>query len=388
MTQSLYDERVQNLIDAASFKEPKKVPVGLNTYGWPFGYAGVKYTDLIDDPQRAVSEYVRFLDEIEIDCFYITGIPQPVRSYEKLGCYYYAFGEEGTYVMNPQADDEYCGPWIYDDVIEDAAKFYGDTYPKIRMPELNRPREEAYKLFIEALKEFRKFNDFNTLLKQTYAQRQLPNIIDMKVSCSTPLTTIFCGVRGIANTLTDLRRRPEKVHAACDATYENNMKKFNLNPDDFTQPWPWGFSSYHPECFISPEQYDRIYFSYFKKMMEPLMKKGMKCFLMGEGAFLNTIERFRELPKGAMIIQLDSDDAFEAHKKIGDWATIMCGPKADMLALASKQECIDTVKKYFDVFAPGGGFIFLPNNPLMSFRDAKVENLIAVYETANELSRQ
>lgn len=389
MTQNLYDERVQNLIDAASLKEPKKVPVGLNTYGWPFAYSGVKYTDIMDCPQNAVNEYVKFLDEIDIDCYYITGVGQPVKAYEKLGCHYYAFSDDGTYVMNPQVNDEYCGTWIYDDIIDDAAKFYNDTYPKIRLPKLNGPRDEAYNLLIEALKEFRKFNDFNTLLKQTYMEeKQLPCITNMQISCSTPLTTVFCGVRGILNTLLDLRRTPGKVYDACDATFENNMKKFNLNPDDFTAPWPWGFSSYHPEGFISPKVYDKIYFKYFKRLMEPFMEKGMKCFLMGEGSFLNTIERFRELPKGAMVIQLDTDDAFEVHKKIGDWATIMCGVKADMLALATKQECVDLVKKYFDVLAPGGGFIYIPNNPLMSFKDAKIENLIAVYETADELSRQ
>ena len=388
MTQNLYDERIQNIIDTANLKEPKKVPVGLNTYGWPFAYAGVKYTDMIDDPQRAVREYIKFLEVIEIDCYYITGVSLPVRALERLGCYYYAFGEDGTYVMNPQAEDEYCGTWIYDDVIENAEKFYEDTYPKIRLPKLNLPRDEAYKVFTDALKDFKKLNDFKTLLSRTYREKEIACLTSPQIASHSPLTNIFCGVRGIMNTLLDLKRIPDKVRASNDATFEYSMKDFNHNPDDFTEPWPWGFSSYHPEGFISPKEYDNIYFSYFKKVMEPFMEKGMKCFLLGEGSFINTVERFRELPKGSMVIQLDADDAFEVHKKIGDWATLVCGVKADMLALASKQECIDMVKKYFDVLAPGGGFIFLPNNPLMSIKDAKPENLIAVFETANELSRQ
>ena len=239
--------------------------------------------------------------------------------------------------------------------------------------------------------EYRKFLAFNAMIAdETVNRRQMPDLMGMTngIMSYSPLTVIFTGVRGIRNTLVDLRRMPEKVYAACDAIYEFQMKSFDFNPEDYTQPWPWAFSCYHPEGFVSPKVFEQIFFKYFKKTMQPFMQKGMKCFLMGEGNFLNTIDCFRELPKGAMIIQLDADDPFAAYEKIGDWCTLMTGITVDRLALSSKTECVDYVKRSFDTFAPGGGFIFHPNAPLMSIKDAKVENVKAVYEVADRLSRQ
>ncbi|MDR2957526.1 MAG: hypothetical protein LBU61_05010, partial [Coriobacteriales bacterium] len=111
-------------------------------------------------------------------------------------------------------------------------------------------------------------------------------------------------------------------------------------------------------------------------------------FLKGEGHFLNTIDRYRRFPKGSVVFMLDQDDPFEAYKAIGDWQSLATGITVDLLQIGSVQQCTDFVKRAFDTFAPGGGFIFMPNKPLLCADDAKTENLIAVYETANELSRQ
>jgi len=56
--------------------------------------------------------------------------------------------------------------------------------------------------------------------------------------------------------------------------------------------------------------------------------------------------------------------------------------------LDSKERCLDYVKRAFDTFAPGGGFVFMPSVQINSARDAKIENVIACYELADQLSRQ
>jgi hypothetical protein len=44
--------------------------------------------------------------------------------------------------------------------------------------------------------------------------------------------------------------------------------------------------------------------------------------------------------------------------------------------MGTKEECVDFVKRCFDTFAPGGGFIFMQNKPLLCATDAKTENLL------------
>ena len=83
---------------------------------------------------------------------------------------------------------------------------------------------------------------------------------------------------------------------------------------------------------------------------------------------------------------LDEDDPFAVYDAIGDWQSVATGITADLLKMGTREQCIDYVKKCFETFAPGGGFIFMQNKPLLCAGDAKTENLIAVYETANELS--
>jgi hypothetical protein len=85
---------------------------------------------------------------------------------------------------------------------------------------------------------------------------------------------------------------------------------------------------------------------------------------------------------------LDEDDPFEIFKAIGDWQTIGAGITADLLRIGNIQKCKDFVSKCFDTFAPGGGFIFLQNKPLLCAGDARPEVLKEVYEFADELSRQ
>ncbi|HAA37834.1 MAG TPA: hypothetical protein DCE00_03055, partial [Firmicutes bacterium] len=107
-----------------------------------------------------------------------------------------------------------------------------------------------------------------------------------------------------------------------------------------------------------------------------------------EGSFLKTIDRYRQLPKGAMVMMLDEDDPFEVHKAIGDWATLCTGIRSDLLKYGTKQQCIDYAKKCFDTFAPGGGFMFLQNKPFLYAQDVNPENVVAVYEFANEYGKK
>jgi uroporphyrinogen-III decarboxylase len=56
----------------------------------------------------------------------------------------------------------------------------------------------------------------------------------------------------------------------------------------------------------------------------------------------------------------------------------------DMLAFATKEECTQYAKKILDDCAPGGGYIFATDKPLLSLSDAKPENLKAVLDLVKE----
>lgn len=59
-----------------------------------------------------------------------------------------------------------------------------------------------------------------------------------------------------------------------------------------------------------------------------------------------------------------------------------------MLKNATPEQCSDYVKCVIDECAPGGGFLFYNQTPLLYANDAKPENVIAAIRTANEYGRK
>jgi len=386
-TLTLKEERKQNLVDALNFKEPKKIPVGAEILSWPFAYAGVKYADVIDDPEAVAREYVKFLDVIELDFMFGGSISRPVRMYEAVGNNSYKIGYDGVVVVHLQPEIEFMSAEEYPELIADPTGFR-EKLVRRRCSAFNLPREEAYEQVKKGLVEVDKWMKANAMIsKYIFGEKEIIPITGAPVGFSSPLTTIFDRYRGMKDTLLDLRRRPEVLKEACNVLLEQLKKDLaRHDPKTFTEPYPLGNTVYHVECFLSPALFDEYYFDPFMELMLPFMEAGQKFFVKGEGRFLNTIDRFRKLPKGSVVFMLDEDDPFEAYKAIGDWQSVGTGITADLLQLGTKEQCVDFVKRCFDTMAPGGGFIFMQNKPLLCASDAKIENLIAVYETANELS--
>ncbi|MDR2957057.1 MAG: hypothetical protein LBU61_02600 [Coriobacteriales bacterium] len=392
---TLYEQRVKNLVDATSFREPDKVPVGIEVIWWPLEYAGVKLYDVVDDPVALTKAYTQFLDDIEIDYYTMAfGLAHPIRVYDALGSSQYRISDDGTTVQHTQAELDLMTADEYDDLIADYQGFMYNVMPRRNYKALQGSRADAYAALKQAAVALKTHNETNRLLGEAIAAKEVVPLNPMfgwplAPSFFAPFNLLFDNLRGVKDALIDLRRRPEKVNAVIDIINSRQMPAM-VSPDDYLNmsPIPASWTIYHSECFLNNQQFDELFFQPFKKIALPYMEKGAKYFLKGEGLFLNTLDRYRELPKGSMIIILDQDDPFEAYKMIGDYHTLATGINMDLLKTGTKQQCIDYVKRCFDTFGPGGGFIFSPQKPLISSYDVSVENLIAVYEFANEYGRK
>ena len=202
----------------------------------------------------------------------------------------------------------------------------------------------------------------------------------------SPLSQICDEVRGLKDTLIDLRRRPEKVDALVDVMAAMAPP---VNPHwNDGLPYKIGMTIYHIECFLTPKQFDKYFWEPFTAQFRPYMEDGVKFLLKGEGSFLNTLDHYNDLPDHSMLFMLEQDDPFEAYKIIGAKHSLIAGASIDMLQCSTKEECLAFAQRCFDTFAPGGGFIFGNNKPLLGAKDAKTENILAVYQFADKYSRQ
>lgn len=381
----------KNLKDTLSFKEPDKVPIGIEVAMWPYAYAGTCYEQVKNDPKVAAETYVKFLDDINIDYMWgRTGITKPIDSFLKLGSDSFLMGSDGNSIVHAQTNEMPMEEWEYEEFIKDPHYYWREVLLRRRIPAFQRDFENAYHLFLEALDAYRPVHETNKRISEELTQRGIYALSSNGPHYSVPLDTLFDQVRGMKNTLIDLRRRPEVVKRACDRIFEIDMQNMREKPSDYVgkDDLFCGITVYHSVCFLNPKQYDEMFMHYLKKGFMEFFEAGVHMFLKGEGKFLHTLNRFRELPKGSMVIMLEEDDPFECYKEIGDWATLATGISADLLKYGTKQQCIDYVKKCFDTFAPGGGFIFMQDRPLMGAKDANIDNLIAVYDFANEYGKK
>ena len=392
---TLYQQRVQNLVDATSFREPDKVPVGIETIYWPFEYAGVKLADVVDDPLRLAETYTKYLDDIELDYYTMAmGPSHPIRAHEALGSLQYHLADDGTTIEHTQTKEQYMSADEYDQLIDDYRNFTRNVMTKRNYTAFQGSEAQAYEALKKAALAYKDHALATQLINQKVEEKQIVPLnpmgaTDLAPAYYAPFNALFDNLRGVKDALVDLRRRPEKVQAFLDMMAAQPGPP-PLDPDAYLgkDPIPAAWTIYHSECFLNNQQFDELYFQGFKKLALPYMEKGAKYFLKGEGLFLNTLDRFRELPKGSMIIILDQDDPFEAFKLIGDYHTLATGINMDLLKGGTKQQCLDYVKRCFDTFGPGGGFIFTPQKPLISAKDVNIDNLVAVYEFANEYGRK
>ena len=378
----------KNLLDAVNFREPDKIPVGMEVANWPFAYNGGTYAEVMDDPFRAAEAYAEMLKDIEVDWMWAPpGVSKPMRAYEKLGIDNYVIGPDGTNIGHNQANEHIMADEDYPKFIEDPFGFWKETLTKERVPSFQKPYEEAYADVIEALKAWKSHMFMNILIGDKFDKAGLFVTTWKGARYDIPLDTIFDRVRGIKNTLIDLRRRPEMVEAACDRIHEQTMAKMRVLPKDIPVPpdeYICGTTVYHSACFLTPKQFQRHFIYYLKKDYMEYMEKGGRFFVKGEGRFLYTLEQYRDLPKGAFMFMLEADDPIDVKKEIGDWATVAAGITTNMLKLESKEKCIEHTKYMYDNLAPGGGFAFLQDKPFCAATDVNKENVIAVWKFANE----
>ncbi len=384
-------EKDQNLIDSLNFREPKKVPVGIEVISWPFGYAGVTYKEVMGDPKLAADSYLKFLDDIEIDYTWgYAGVTKPLTAYQTLGSDNYYLGSDDTTIAHAQVNENSLRDDEYDELIKDPYYYADEILLKRKVPAFNQPKEKAYEKLLEALKEFRLTQEMNDLIGAGFYNKGVTNLSKDGPKYSVPLDFLFDRVRGMKDTLIDLRRRPDKVKAVCDKVFEIDMANMREKPSDYEgkDGLFCGLTVYHSASFLNDKQYKEMFLSYLIKGFKAFFDVGVHMFLKGEGKFIQKLHGFRELPKGSMVIMLEEDDPFECYKEIGDWATLATGITGDLLKYGTKQQCIDYVKKCYDTFAPGGGFIFMQDRPLLGVNDAKIENVIATYGFANEYGKK
>lgn len=182
----------------------------------------------------------------------------------------------------------------------------------------------------------------------------------------------------------DIRRCPDKLLQACYELYSYVLEMF----DDTCAP-PDGkalFSPLHLPTYLRPKDFEKLYFPFMKKYIEELgVKRGYSIYFFMENQWMPYLDILCDLPDNAKFVGLfEKGDLPEIKHKLRNKVIMMGGMPLSVLARGTKQEVIDKAKECLDTLAYDGGYIFSTDKVLMSYGDAKPENLIAACEYVHE----
>ena len=371
-----------NLMKALNREGADYVPTMLAASCAMVAWEGKKVTDIIDDADAYVEAMTNVFKVMWADGNTFTGTLFTSRIESVIEPLQNKFGPDGVtpeHVQMPMMErDE------YDAFIEDPNRFVSEVLLPRKYPHLYEDRDYAKNVLKTVAED--KFYSLALLMgKQSQVLSEkygITDIANFRAVFSNPVDTLFDYCRGFKGTLTDLRRQPDKVKAACDKLWEvYNLPRLDLPVAKF----PYACHMTHIAPYLSPKQFEEIYWPYEKRWIERAAAAGTKVWIMLEGSWKNVWHHFLEVPKDSCILHIDDDDICQAKKELGDHQIIEGGLKVAAVRTESIDKIKDDIKRVIDVCAPGDGFLFCTDKAWISPGDVN-QNLIDAYNFVHEYS--
>ncbi len=182
--------------------------------------------------------------------------------------------------------------------------------------------------------------------------------------------------------LDDLRERPEKVLAACEALAPHlaHVAVATADPDKNVPIGLWMHRGGVP--FVSPKHFDGVYWPTLKPVIQEIWAHGHQTLFYAEGDWNYHLQSFRELPDRSIVYHVDQADIFEVHRQIGDKFCLSGGIPNVLLGYGTADEVRERCKEVIDGVARDGGYI-MDASAIMQ-NDSTVENVRAMTEATLE----
>lgn len=192
------------------------------------------------------------------------------------------------------------------------------------------------------------------------------------------LGDVFRSARGL---LTDLRRRPEKVLAACEKLLPVMIEAgINGARESGT---PITYIPLHKclDNFISQDQFERFYWPHMKIILNELISNGITPWVQVEGVCNTRLKTFSEVPSGKVVYHLEGSDMALAKDIFRGKACLRGNLPISVMVTGTPDEVRVVCKKLLNLMMPDGGFI--PDFGV-NLGDAKPENVDAAFDYIRE----
>jgi hypothetical protein len=400
--EALREERERRIMDAIALKPTDRVPVICSMGYFPAKATGIPCSAAYYDYDAWYDAYKRTIPDYPADMIFVQPFT-PGRALEILAPHqmrwpgYNAdarFGHQSVEIDNMRGED-------YDDFIEDASDYMFRIHMSrvsdklaglarlgrlsdytgamgaqrlamdITSPEVNL----AITTLQEAGREMRKWQDkierFHRMIEDAGYPRYFQG------AAMPPFDMFSHSMRGMAGTMEDMFRRPDKLRRGCEKVLELTLSR------PMPPPSPLGYirmfmtNTRGSDDFMSTKHFDTFYWPTFKKLVSALIKRGATPCIFFEGNFTSRLEYLLEFPRGKLLARFDTTDIFRAKEVLRDHVCIEGNVPSSLLQVGTVDQVKEYCKRLIDVVGKGGGFILAPRS---STDEVKPENLKAMID--------
>ena len=244
---------------------------------------------------------------------------------------------------------------------------------------------EFYKAFIKERifenvpSEYLPFNQPKVDVIKEWAKNGVPVLMGGAIA---PPFEFLCGGRSLNAFFMDLFDMPDKVLAVMDAMMPHISGPVCQKAKREGYPGVWVGGWRGAPAMISPEMWNRFFWPYFRRLVLDVVEYGLIPIFHLDSGWDRELARFRELPKGKIIMALDGHtDIFKAKEVLGDHMCIMGDVPATMLAFEDPDTVYAYCSKLIRELGPEG---FILQSGCDIPENAKLENVRAMVAAANE----
>ncbi len=404
-----YKERALRFINAYRVEKPDRVPVSLPVQNWPAYLAGTDLFTVSYDYGKIKDAWIKFHKTYDPDIAVIPVLVLPGRIYELMDYKLYSWPGhgipksasgiqfvEGEYMM----DDE------YDLLIKDPSDFWMRTYiPRVFGAFKSWKNLSPLTSIIEAPAAW--FIPYTTPELQATAQRLLDLGKEISVwtkmlgetsqwaqeagypagrslLAKAPFDTIGDTLRGTKGIIKDMFRRPEKLLEAIDVVTDFSIRQ-TIEAAKASQAVTAVFPLHKgADGFMSPKQFEKFYWPSLKKVVDALVKEGIRPELFAEGSYTTRLETVNEFAKGEVAWLFDKTDMAKAKQILGKTCCISGNVPTSLVVTGDAKQTKEYCRKLIEVCAPGGGFILAGGAQV---DEGNPDNLRAMLEAAKEYGK-
>ena len=377
-----YRERATRMMKAIEMEIPDRVPVHL-TSGSIIAYnAGFTLKDVIYDYSKIIPAWTKWLNDYDQDSNDIPGF-YPARVYEILDYKTMKWpggGLPDSASLQNFVEKEYMQENEYDLLINDPFDFgtryftprtWGAFEPLANMPPLTSYQGLPQRLmamcqdpaFLALFRKIQEAAEENARYQQVIrecgrisVESGFPPFVGGMAQA--PYDTVADSLRGTRGMAMDIYRQPEKLLEALDAIVDRSIRSSVQMVNMASSPIVLIPMHKGDISFMSLSQFKKFYWPTFRRLLLGLINEGCVPWMVIDGEYDEArMEIISDLPRSAVVWNMEKTDMFKAKKILGDSACITGNVTATQLYTYSAQDVKNYCRKLIEVCGKGGGYI-------------------------------